>query len=163
MAEEQTKSENKENEPVVPLPRSFAVPGNDLRGYIGVAPEYMTYANPNDKAIITEEEAYLYTDLPLDAVRDSQEREVDEVLGVQENEAPAIAKDTAGQFSSNWEAEDKAEKEAAKEAEKKEDEAPAKSDDEADPAASAATPPAENVQPTPTPASTKPAFGSKNS
>lgn len=35
--------------------RSFAVEGNDLEGYIGTNPEYMTYANETEAPIVAEE------------------------------------------------------------------------------------------------------------
>lgn len=39
-----------------PEARNFAVEGNDLRGYIGVDPEYMTYADDTHKPYSTDEE-----------------------------------------------------------------------------------------------------------
>lgn len=36
--------------------RNFAVEGNDLSGYIGVDPEYMTYADETHKPYSTDEE-----------------------------------------------------------------------------------------------------------
>lgn len=36
--------------------RNFAVEGNDLSGYIGVSPEYMTYADDTHKPYSTDEE-----------------------------------------------------------------------------------------------------------
>jgi hypothetical protein len=36
--------------------RNFAVEGNDLSGYIGVSPEYMTYADETQKPYSTDEE-----------------------------------------------------------------------------------------------------------
>lgn len=38
--------------------RNFAVEGNDLSGYIGVDPEYMTYADDTHKPYSTDEEVY---------------------------------------------------------------------------------------------------------
>jgi hypothetical protein len=34
--------------------RDFRVEGNDVDGYIGVSPEYRTYANPTDKPYLTQ-------------------------------------------------------------------------------------------------------------
>lgn len=35
-------------------PRVFAVEGNDLSGYVGVAPEYMTYANSTEAPAVAD-------------------------------------------------------------------------------------------------------------
>lgn len=35
----------------------YAVEGNDLSGYVGVSPEYATYANETEKPSLTDEEA----------------------------------------------------------------------------------------------------------
>lgn len=40
----------------LPDARNFAVEENDLGGYIGVSPEYMTYADETQKPISTDEE-----------------------------------------------------------------------------------------------------------
>ena len=42
--------------------RDFAVPGNDVSGYIGVSPEYMTYANPANQPRLTDLERFELTD-----------------------------------------------------------------------------------------------------
>lgn len=42
--------------------RDYRVEGNDTSGYIGVDPEYMTYANETEKPHLTDEERYDYTD-----------------------------------------------------------------------------------------------------
>lgn len=89
-----------------PAPRSFVVPGNDLTGYIGVSPEYMNYADPTNKPYVTEEEAYLYTDLSNQQVFDSRDRDYES-----KQEKPAVAEDTGYDF--------KADEERRKEAERK--------------------------------------------
>lgn len=81
---------------VTPGPRSFAVPGNDLTGYIGVAPEYMTYASPNQKPLLTEEEAYLYTNLSDEQIEATRNRTLPDGVELPKNERPAVAEDTAG-------------------------------------------------------------------
>lgn len=43
-------------------PRQFALPGNDVSGYLGVDPEYMTYANETEKPYLTPQEMWDYTD-----------------------------------------------------------------------------------------------------
>lgn len=50
-AEEDAKAKGE----VVDEGRSFAVEGNDLSGYFGVSPEYMTYANDTDRPFKAEE------------------------------------------------------------------------------------------------------------
>jgi hypothetical protein len=77
-----------------PTPRVMVVPGNDLRGYIGVSPEYMNYANETDKPIITEDEAYLYTDMDQEAVEATRQQPSGDGLEVADNWAPAVAEDT---------------------------------------------------------------------
>lgn len=41
--------------------RDYRVEGNDVSGYIGVDPEYMTYANLGEKPILTDDEKWDYT------------------------------------------------------------------------------------------------------
>lgn len=41
--------------------RDYRVEGNDTSGYIGVSPEYMTYANETEKPTLTDQEAWDYT------------------------------------------------------------------------------------------------------
>ncbi len=91
------KTEEKKDEQiaVVPGPRSFAVPGNDLTGYLGVSPEYMTYANPTDKPLMTEAEAWDYTHLTDEEIKAIQDRKPNKDLGVSEHEAPAIVPGTS--------------------------------------------------------------------
>lgn len=74
--------------PAGPRPRDFTVPGNDLTGYIGVAPEYMNYANPVNKPYLTETEAYLYTNLTDEEIDTTRGRDFED------GEMPAIAEDT---------------------------------------------------------------------
>ncbi len=38
--------------------RDYRVEGNDTSGYVGVSPEYMTYANPTEKPILTDVEKW---------------------------------------------------------------------------------------------------------
>lgn len=38
--------------------RDYRVEGNDIRDYVGVDPEYMTYANPTDAPMLTDTERY---------------------------------------------------------------------------------------------------------
>lgn len=77
-----------------PTPRSMVVPGNDLRGYIGVSPEYMNYANETDKPILTEDEAYLYTDMDQEAVEATRQGANVEGVDRPDNWAPSVAEDT---------------------------------------------------------------------
>jgi hypothetical protein len=42
--------------------RDFSVPGNDTSGYIGVSPEYMTYANETERPRLTDLEKWNHTD-----------------------------------------------------------------------------------------------------
>lgn len=41
--------------PTVGEARDFAVEGNDTSGYVGVAPEYQTYGDPNQAPLLAEE------------------------------------------------------------------------------------------------------------
>lgn len=41
--------------------RDYTVEGNDTSGYIGVSPEYMTYANETEKPLLTAQEEWDYT------------------------------------------------------------------------------------------------------
>lgn len=38
--------------------RDYRVEGNDVRDYVGVDPEYMTYANPTEAPMLTDTERY---------------------------------------------------------------------------------------------------------
>jgi hypothetical protein len=42
--------------------RDYRVEGNDVRDYVGVSPEYKTYANEYDKPILTDTERFQFTD-----------------------------------------------------------------------------------------------------
>lgn len=63
---ETTKEQNEQGEKIVgdstgdwlgdSEARNFAVEGNELSGYIGVSPEYMTYADETHKPYSTDEE-----------------------------------------------------------------------------------------------------------
>lgn len=44
------------DEEKTPEARAFAVEGNDLSGYVGVSPEYRTYANETDKPMLSDDE-----------------------------------------------------------------------------------------------------------
>lgn len=48
--------------PVDPDARDYRVEGNDVRDYIGVDPEYMTYANETEAPGLTDKERFLYTE-----------------------------------------------------------------------------------------------------
>lgn len=41
--------------------RDYRVEGNDVSGYIGVDPEYMTYASVGQKPMLTDMERFTYT------------------------------------------------------------------------------------------------------
>ena len=103
-----------------PGPRVMVVPGNDLSGYLGVAPEYMNYADPNSKPYQTEEEAYKYTGLSDDQVLATRERESEF-----ENERPAVAEDTGFDFAENKRREEEAAVEAAEDEQVVAEETPA--------------------------------------
>ena len=72
---------------------SYRLPGNDVSGYLGVDNEYMNYANPGEKPILTDQEAFLF--LPADdedeVVDDDFESEVneDEARTVEDGEQPS--------------------------------------------------------------------------
>lgn len=76
-----------------PTPRVMVVPGNDLRGYIGVSPEYMNYADPTHKPYLTEDEARLFTDMDEEMLTE----EMPDVEGYDraDNEKHFVAVDTA--------------------------------------------------------------------
>jgi hypothetical protein len=84
---------------VAPSPRSLTIPGNDVTCYLGVAPEYMNYADPTHKPYMTEEEALLYTDLSNDDIRRTRERDYPGGYEPPKNERPAVAEDTAGAYA----------------------------------------------------------------
>jgi hypothetical protein len=93
--QDQNKDErdDKVEAPVAPVPRVMVVPGNDLRGYIGVSPEYMNYADPTQKPYLTQDEARLYTTMDEEALQE----EMPDVEGYdrQDNEKHFVAEDTA--------------------------------------------------------------------
>lgn len=89
--------DNQDEQPVVgSAPRSFTVPGNDVTGYLGVAPEYMNYADPTNKPYMTETEAYLYTNLTNDQIEATRNRTMPDGMELPKNEMPAIAENTGG-------------------------------------------------------------------
>lgn len=55
-----------------PQPRSMAVPGNDLSGYLGTAPEYQNYADPTHKPLLTDDERWRFTPLTDEEVEAAQ-------------------------------------------------------------------------------------------
>lgn len=67
--------------------RDYRVEGNDTSGYIGVSPEYMTYANETEKPLLTSQEEWDYThnldhlEGNLDEPEESEESEVVEDKG----------------------------------------------------------------------------------
>lgn len=61
--------------------RDFRVQGNDISDYIGVSPEYMTYANETDKPINTDYEALQFT------------KKYDHLIGNGDDEGNLIADD----------------------------------------------------------------------
>lgn len=119
MAEDKTDEQKAAEEFAAanPGPRDMTVPGNDLTGYIGVAPEYMNYATPAGKPYLTEEEAYRFTNLSDDQVLATRDREFED-----ENERPAVAEDTGFDFAANKKREEE-------EAAAREDEGDEKDDD----------------------------------
>lgn len=71
--------------------RDFRVEGNDVSGYIGVDPEYMTYANPGDKPHLTDQERFMFTD-QFDHLEGNADHEVaDEEVEAGETEGPAVS------------------------------------------------------------------------
>lgn len=78
MAEDKNKSKADNDGQVTETPdgtrvvrtvgRDFRVEGNDVDGYIGVSPEYRTYASPTERPYITEDEVTILVDagLPTD-------------------------------------------------------------------------------------------------
>lgn len=61
-----------------PEGRDYRVEGNDTSGYIGVSPEYMTYANETEKPLLTSEEEWDYTN-NLDHLEGNVDEESDEI------------------------------------------------------------------------------------
>lgn len=55
-----------------PQPRSMAVPGNDLSGYLGTAPEYQNYADPTHKPFLTDDERWRFTPMTDEEVEAAQ-------------------------------------------------------------------------------------------
>lgn len=55
-----------------PQPRSMAVPGNDLSGYLGTAPEYQNYADPTHKPLLTDDERWRFTPMTDEEVEAAQ-------------------------------------------------------------------------------------------
>lgn len=105
MSDEKTEEQRaaEEHAAAYPGPRVMVVEGNDLSGFLGVAPEYMNYATPAGKPYLTEEEAYKYTDLSDDQVLATRDREYEN-----ENERPAVAEGTGFDFAENKKREEEA-------------------------------------------------------
>jgi hypothetical protein len=61
--------------------RDYRVEGNDVRDYIGVDPEYMTYANETDAPILTDTERFNYTD-QYDHLEGNADEVTDEEISV---------------------------------------------------------------------------------
>lgn len=66
------------DEEKAPEARVFALEDNDLSGYVGVSPEYRTYANETDKPMLSDDEKAfmkdrgLLTDVELAAENEGQ-------------------------------------------------------------------------------------------
>lgn len=56
--------------------RDYRVEGNDVGGYLGVSPEYMTYANDTEKPLLTDQEKWDYTN-QLDHLEGNADEEVE--------------------------------------------------------------------------------------
>ena len=56
MSKDQDYSKVIEEQEITDEGRSFAVEDNDLDHYVGVSPEYMTYANETEKPMLTDDE-----------------------------------------------------------------------------------------------------------
>lgn len=56
--------------------RDYRVEGNDVGGYLGVSPEYMTYANETEKPLLTDQEKWDYTN-QLDHLEGNADEEVE--------------------------------------------------------------------------------------
>jgi hypothetical protein len=77
--------------------RDYRVEGNDVRDYIGVDPEYMTYANETEAPILTDSERFLHTDQydHLEGNADEDEESSDEDSADEESTDADGAKDSA--------------------------------------------------------------------
>ena len=74
--------------------RDFRVEGNDVSGYLGVDPEYMTYANETERPHLTDQERYDFTDqyshLEGNEADEADEAEVDSADKSDESGAVAV-------------------------------------------------------------------------
>lgn len=70
--------------------RDFRVEGNDVSGYIGVDPEYQTYANEHDKPLLTDVERFNLTDQYDHLIGNAD----DEVEAAEGDEAAESAEET---------------------------------------------------------------------
>lgn len=91
--------------------RSFAVQGNDISGYVGVSPEYRTYANEIDKPLMTETDYEQLKELGIHTDQEMADARLSNALA---GNAPGVlmANDPtarAAVASSETEAEDKGE------------------------------------------------------
>lgn len=59
--------------------RDFRVEGNDVSGYLGVDPEYQTYASETSKPMLTDTERYDLTDQYAHLEGNHEDDEPDEV------------------------------------------------------------------------------------
>lgn len=69
--------------------RDFRVEGNDVSGYIGVDPEYMTYSNPGEKPHLTDQERWDFTD-QLSHLEGNMDDESDEEQQAESDQAPVV-------------------------------------------------------------------------
>ena len=81
--------------------RDYRVEGNDIRDYIGVDPEYMTYANPSDAPILTDTERFNYTD-QYDHLEGNADDEEDTLTEEEINKYGDRAKEIQTETSASW-------------------------------------------------------------
>lgn len=74
--------------------RDYRVEGNDVRDYVGVDPEYMTYANETEKPHLTHQERYDYTNQYEHLEGNYPDEEADEAQ-VSNREASASGQETS--------------------------------------------------------------------
>lgn len=76
-------------EEVVIEGRDYRVEGNDVSGYIGVSPEYMTYANETEKPLLTSQEEWDYTH-NLDHLEGNEPDEVESSVEKEDEEESEV-------------------------------------------------------------------------
>jgi hypothetical protein len=69
--------------------RDYRVEGNDVRDYVGVDPEYMTYANPTEAPMLTDTERWDQT-TQYDHLEGNADEELDGDVEDNESEDPAV-------------------------------------------------------------------------